>query len=235
MRQFIFGALLAFCMAAPLTSAQSQPASTDKSSRIQLVSEFVRELEVLYRLQETAKKELAEESSRLGNLTTSIRVGTRTVYDMNEINLRLDGIAVGDRWADFRNMLKEFNAERISVMKEMIQMSKAMLSGPKPGVNYGEMAGHAPELTAKIEQIDKSIFTMAQAMFFALVDERRIGPDGNLHHLLLTKKDRADMIRLIDNVFGQKLEDKNASSVVSAAWAIKFGLTRPIYKSADEP
>jgi uncharacterized protein (DUF697 family) len=56
-----------------------------------------------------------------------------------------------------------------------------------------------------------------------------------LHHLLLTKKDRADMIQLIDKVWGQTLEDRNASSIVSAAWAIKYGLTRPIYKSADEP
>jgi hypothetical protein len=43
------------------------------------------------------------------------------------------------------------------------------------------------------------------------------------------------MIHLIDKVWGQTLEDKNSSSIVSAAWAIKFGLTRPFYKSADEP
>jgi hypothetical protein len=72
-------------------------------------------------------------------------------------------------------------------------------------------------------------------MFFALVDEQRLGPDGKLYHLLLTKKERANMIHLIDKVWGQTLEDENSSSIVSAAWAIKFGLTRPLYKSADEP
>jgi len=56
-----------------------------------------------------------------------------------------------------------------------------------------------------------------------------------LHHLLLAKRERAAMIQLIDKIFGQSLEDKNASSIVSAAWAIKYGLTRPTYKSADEP
>jgi hypothetical protein len=56
-----------------------------------------------------------------------------------------------------------------------------------------------------------------------------------LYHLLLTKKERADMIHLIDEVWGQILEDKNSSSIVSAAKLIKFGLTRPHYKSADEP
>jgi hypothetical protein len=235
MRHFIFGALLTFGMAAFFTSAQSQPTFNEKSPRIQLVSEFVRELEVLYRLQETAKKELAEDNSTLGKLTTSIRVGTRTVFEMNESIYHLDAIALAGEWAKVRDMLKQLDTERISALQEMNQMSKAMLSGPKPGINYGAMVAHAPELTAQIEQIDKSVFKISQAIFFALVDERRVAPDGKLHHLLLGKKDRADTIQLIDNVFGQKLEDKNASSIVSAAWVIKYGLTRPIYKSADEP
>ncbi len=85
-----------------------------------------------------------------------------------------------------------------------------------------------------MEEIDKSIFTMSQAMFFALVDDARVGADGNLHHLLLTKKDRTSMVQLIDRMFGPTLEDKNASRIVSSAWVIKYGLTRPHYKAADE-
>ena len=60
-------------------------------------------------------------------------------------------------------------------------------------------------------------------MFFALVDDARVGADGNLHHLLLTKKDRTSMVQLIDKMFGPTLEDKNASHIVSATWAIKYG------------
>jgi hypothetical protein len=123
-------------------------------------------------------------------------------------------------------------------MQEMNQMAKAILSalisGPERGVNYGMMTARAPEITAHIEQIDKSIFTMSQPMFFALVDDARVGADGNLHHLILTKKDRTSMVRLIDKIFGATLEDKNANHIVSAAWAIKYGLTRPNYKAADE-
>jgi hypothetical protein len=114
-------------------------------------------------------------------------------------------------------------------------MSKTLLEGPKPGVNYGKLTARAPELTAKMEQIDKTIFTMAQAMFFALVDDARVGADGNLHHLLLTKKERTSMVQLIDKIFGPTtLEDKNSTHIVAAAWAIKYGLTRPHYKAADE-
>src|SRR5271169_62848 len=217
-----------------VTSAHSQ-LFNENNPRIQLASECVRELEVLYQLQETAKKEFAEDPSGTGKITTGIRVGTRTVFEMNDSIHRLDMIAVDSQWAQMRDLLKGFDAERISTVQEMNQMSKAMLSDPKPGVDYGAMAAHAPELTAQIEQIDKTIFTMAQPMFYALVDDQRLSPDGKLYHLLLTKKERADMIRLIDNAFGPELENKNATHIVNAAWAIKYGLTRPNYKSADEP
>jgi hypothetical protein len=44
------------------------------------------------------------------------------------------------------------------------------------------------------------------------------------------------MIHTIDIDFGPSLnDDKNATSIVNAAWAIEYGLTRPTYKAADEP
>jgi hypothetical protein len=113
-------------------------------------------------------------------------------------------------------------------------LSKTLLAGPEPDVNYGKLTARAPEITAQVEQIDKIIFTIAKAMFFALVDDARVGVDGKLHHLLLTKKDRTSMVQLIDKMFGPTLEDNNASRIVSAAWVIKYGLTRPNYKAADE-
>jgi hypothetical protein len=208
---------------------------TEKTARIALVREFVREMDVLYRLQETAKKELAEDSSTAGKLTTSIRVGARTLFEMQESVSRLRMIGLDTQWGEFRDLLKSFHDQRMAAVREMTQMSKAMLSGPEPGVNYGAMAARAPELTAQIEQIDKSMFTMSQPLFLALVDEGRVEADGKLHRLILNKKDRADMVHTIDTAFGRSLDDKNATSIANAGWAIKYGLTRPNYKAADEP
>jgi hypothetical protein len=236
---------LALCVAALLfvglsvaeaAQAERSPGVTEKAARIALVREFIREMEVLYSLQETAKKEIAEDGSTIGKLTTGIRVGTRTLFEMRESVSRLDMIGLDTRWGKFRDLLKSLHNQRMAAVGEMNQMSKAMLSGPAPGVNYGAMTARAPELTAEVEQIDKSLFKMSQALFFALVDEGRVEADGNLHHLILSQKDRADLIHTIDIDFGQSLDDsKNATSIVNAAWAIKYGLTRPIYKAADEP
>jgi hypothetical protein len=211
-------------------SAQSQalPGNTQKTARIALAQEFVRELEVLYRLQETAKKEFAEGSPGAGKLTTD------TLFEMNDSINRLSMINVDARWAEFRDALKKLHQERIVLVHEMNQMSKTLLAGPEPDVNYGKLTAHGPEITAQVEQIDKIIFTISKAMFYALVDDDRAGADGKLHHLILTKKDRTSIVQLIDKTFGPTLEDKNASYMVSSAWVIKYGLTRPNYKAADE-
>ena len=159
---------------AEAAQAERSPGANEKTARIALVREFVREMEVLYRLQETAKKEFAEDSSTTGKLTTSIRVGTRTLFEMQESVSRLDMIGLDTRWGEFRDLLKSFHNQRMAAVQEMNQMSKAMLSGPAPGVNYGAMTARAPELTAQVEQIDKSMFTMSQPLFLALVDEGRV-------------------------------------------------------------
>src|SRR5215472_841739 len=135
----------------------------------------------------------------------------------------------------FRDALKKLLHERIVLLHEMNQMSKTLLAGAEPDVNYGKLTAPAPEITAQVEQIDKIIFTIAKAMFFALVDDDRVGRGGKLHHLLLTKKERTSIVQQIDKTFGPKtMEDKNSSHIVAAARVIKYGLTRPQYKAADE-
>ena len=50
----------------------------------------------------------------------------------------------------------------------------------------------------------------------------------------LSRNERSQMVKKLDIAFGSSLDDKNASHIVLAAWAIKYGLTLPRYKSADE-
>lgn len=232
---FLTAALALVGCGVVLTAHSQAPSTAAAKARIQLVSELIRELGILYHLQETSKREFAENPSSQGRLVTGIRVGSRTVLEMNTSIGVLEGIAIEGRWGEFRDLLKGADQRRIAIVQEMNQMAKALLEGPQPGINYGTFTARAPELTAQIEQVDKTMFTMAQALFFALVDDGRVGPDGNLHSLLLTKKERAAMIHLIDVTFGPALEDKNSSSIVSAGWIMKYGLSRPIYKAADEP
>lgn len=76
---FSLRAALLLVMACPcFTTAQSQPFN-QTNPRIQLASEFVRELEVLYRLQETVKKEIAEDDSPSGKIVTGSPLFTQSL------------------------------------------------------------------------------------------------------------------------------------------------------------
>jgi hypothetical protein len=133
-----------FADCAPVQS-QPLPGNTQNAARIALAQEFVRELEVLYRLQETAKKEFAEDDSGPGRIATGIRVGTRTILQLNDSINRLSMIKVDGRWAEFKDLLKQIHQERIARVQELNQMAKALASGPEPGVNYGRMTARAPD------------------------------------------------------------------------------------------
>ena len=113
-----------FCASA---QADGSPTATEKTARIALVQEFVRDMVIIYRLQEAAKIELAspKNSSTAGKLTTSIRVGARTLSEMQESVSRLDMIGLDTRWGEIRDLLKSFHNQRIAALQEMNQMYKA--------------------------------------------------------------------------------------------------------------
>jgi hypothetical protein len=76
----VVAGLVVFLLLPAAHSQTVQNANTKaKAARIEFVKEFIREVEALYVLQETAKKEFAEDPSAHGHLATAIRVGTRTV------------------------------------------------------------------------------------------------------------------------------------------------------------
>src|SRR5262249_17161475 len=111
-KQLWIGLLVGFiAYGASGASVQSQPsaANAQKIGRVALVQEFVREVEVINRLQVTAAKEVAEDSSPNGKLMTSIRVGSRTILQMNESINRLNMIKVDGQSAKTRDLLKRLH------------------------------------------------------------------------------------------------------------------------------
>src|SRR5258708_1260668 len=85
--------LFLFLQAAQVQAAQNTIAKA-KAARIELVKEFIREVEALDGLQQMATKELGEDKSTQGQLATAIRAGTRIVLEMNTSARILDHISV---------------------------------------------------------------------------------------------------------------------------------------------
>jgi hypothetical protein len=200
--------------------------NSDKVVRIQFVNEFIRELETLHRLQQTAAKELAEHTSPTGKLMTAVRVGTLTIMEITSENGRLETLKLGERWQSFNTSLQKLNDMRIEMNTEIVDGAKKLLSGPKNGVDYGAIMARAPELTAYIEQVDKGIFDISVPVALSLIDQGRIDKEGKLSYLILTEKQRAQMVKLLESIFGSKLSEESQNYIVSAASTLKHQLTR---------
>jgi len=235
MRKASFSAVgLVVFLLLPAAHSQTAQSLGPKAARIEFAKEFIRELEALYGLQETAKKEFAEDKSPNGQLATAIRAGTRTLFEMNKNAGILDRILLDSRYDKIRTTLIEINAERASLVQEIVDVAKKLSRAPEAGVDYGALNARAPELTAQVEQLDKMIFNLSQAVFLSLVDLGRTDKDGNASHLIITTKERDEIIKGIDASFPSTLENKNPTGIVSAVWVIKYGLSQSRYKSADD-
>ena len=68
------------------------------------------------------------------------------LFEMNDSINRLSMINVDAKWAEFRDALKKLHHERIVLLHEMNQMSKTLLAGAEPDVNYGKLTAPAPKI-----------------------------------------------------------------------------------------
>jgi len=89
-------------------------------------------------------------------------------------------------------------------------------------VDYGKLAAQVPEVNAKLEDVDKSLFQLTALIFMPFID-MKADSQNRANHLLLTKEERDRLVGSIDNGFGTKLE-KDRRYVVSEAKLIKMKL-----------
>lgn len=142
--------------------------------------------------------------------------------------MRLD-----DPFSDLIPNIIESYQDKIELWQQMIDICSAFVGGPKPNVDYTKLAADMPKTRAKLDFIDKALFEATPAIFMTLIDSK---PDSNGHasHLIITKAERAALIKQIDTDFGSKLDEKGANYTVSAAWVLKKGLQKD-FKCSDDP
>jgi hypothetical protein len=95
------------------------------------------------------------------------------------------------------------------------------------------MVADMPKIRAFLDSMDETLFQASGVAWAILIDQK---PDSKNHlsHLMITKAERAELLRDLDAGFGQKLDDKNANYLVSSAALLKILLTKN-YEYADEP
>jgi len=63
-------------------------------------------------------------------------------------------------------------SQKIELYNSQVAISQALLSGPKPDVDYGLMTAELPKITAKMEYVDNTLFKATPLVFATLIDEK---------------------------------------------------------------
>jgi hypothetical protein len=165
-----------------------------ETSPFVFVSEYVRELGANEAARAAGERELAEKGAN--QFATAIRSSTRITLELRAQVAVLNAMKLDGELAELPDNIAEFYRMKIAEHARLIEISEAILAGPKPGVDYGKLASEAPKLTAELEFIDQSLFKATPLIFAALI---RNTPDKNGHmsRLVITTSERD---RLLQNL-----------------------------------
>jgi hypothetical protein len=161
--------------------------------------------------------ELKDESNRMASC---IRSGTRFQLELQSQISMLQGMRLDPPFETLPANIASFYERKIDLFKRMGDGCAVMMSGPKPGVDYGAIAAEAPKLTAEMEYIDAALFDAMPLVFATLIDPV---PDANnpMSKLIITKAQRNKLIADINSEFGTKLDQKDHDNIVGAAWVLR--------------
>jgi hypothetical protein len=124
--------------------------------------------------------------------------------------------------------------EEYAVYGGMLDISKTFASPvPKKGVDYDALAARMPELRAKLEYLDETLFQGSKLLSLALIDTKKVDSKGNVSHLVITKRQREQLIERIDGTFREDMKKDQKNWTTLSAEIIKVVLDAH-YLSSDE-
>jgi hypothetical protein len=220
--------MVAFAALLPPVFGAEKP----ETPHLVFVTEYVRELGAIEAVRAAGERELAA-GKQDEFLLNAIHTSTSIQLELGSQIRMLKGMLLKPPFDELTTNLTGFYAQKMGLHQNMIDISTAFLSGPKPGVDYGEMAAEMPKIRASLEFVDHAIFEATPLIFATLMDQR---PDSKNHvsHLIITKAEKAKLLDDLATRFGSKLDQKNQNFTVSAASVLKAYLLKD-FKCSDEP
>ena len=144
-----------FCAA---FSALALAASAKETPHLEFVQEYVRELGAMENLRAAAETELKQPNANpFANMvyySTRVRLELQTSIGM------LNGMRLDPPFEWLAGQIVAFYQQKIEILDQMSGIAKEMVSGPKPGVDYGALAAKMPQLRATLDSIDESFIKL---------------------------------------------------------------------------
>ena len=206
-------------------------------SALQMATLYVDELAVEHDIQRLAKVQAKTTGHNQNqSLMDSVRSTTRLQLALAQAVNALALINGPPGLLQTRDLLMQTYVYKGKVLDDVKKTAQAFIAGTykqDPSVNYGALAARAPENTARITDINESLFRMGNLVFAGLVDMRP-DKDGHVSHLTITQAQRKDLLGHIDTRFGRSLDAKDISMTDQGAWLLRSQLSKS-FKSSDEP
>lgn len=217
-------------------SATSWAAGKNETSHYEVVDEYIRSLGSTYNLQQVANKDIEvdkkSDDPAVAGLMSGIRNSTRVKLELNYSIQKLKGMNLDKPFDTLLPTTIDFYGKKHELHDDLIKIATNLLSGPKPGVDYGKMSAIMPQITAQVEYIDESIFQL-MPMVFALLIDMKPDSEGHMSHLNISTTQKQKLIDSIKGYFGESLDQKDKNWTVSSAALLRAYLLKD-YKCTDE-
>jgi len=209
--------------------------ATATTSPLEFITEYIRQLGVNENMQARAEKDM-EDASNLAEADTDktaamIGSSTDSILALNAEIAALKQMKLEARFASVPETVATFYQQKIDIHKQIIDIGTAFVSGPKPNVDYNAMAAEVPQLTAMIEDIDRSLFQATPAIFAMLIADK---PDGQMSRLGITRAERDTLLHILQFGFGAKMNITDQDYIVGSASMLRDYLSEQSYKCSDE-
>jgi hypothetical protein len=225
---------LLLAMAGHVYAAPPQNAS--ETNRLAFVNEYIRELSE----QEAMRKETVSEMHEPGEgtLMPMIHYATEMRIALSVDINTMTGMHLTGMFKSLPKQIAQYLNFKYKILSEMQKIAsttvEATINGRKPGIDYGKMVAAMPKLRAQLESVDES-FTTISALVFATLGDQKPDKRNHLSHLIITKRQRNDLLRELRADFGIELRQKDPPALAVAAGFIDHALRNGGYKYADDP
>ena len=178
---------VALAVGAPLTFGVEKP----ETSHLVFVTEYIRELSAIENIRESGEQELKEDP----NSTFSNMIQSSTLFQLelgSQIKM-LRGMRLKAPHDQLILNITGFYEHKILLWKQMADIARAFIGGPKPGVDYSKLGAEVPEIRAQMEFVDHALFEASPSVFATLIHLKE-DSKGHASHLTITKEERAKLL-----------------------------------------
>lgn len=234
MRSFLISVIAALSLC-----PYSYAAPVVDTSSNELARTFVEALVESHEFEQVSINELAKIPKGADHdqimMAAIIRNGTRAKLKLSIIIGRLQQIHPTDsNFAGLPTHLANTYSRKVELFDEYIRAAQSMIAGPRPGVDYGKLAGHLPEVTAQIDFVNESIFKITPMVALMLVS-KKADSKGHLSHFSITRKEGQQLIARLQSNFGKSLGKDDQNWTTSSASLMRTALRDNGYQFADDP